>query len=77
METNNDWATLFGQLFFGQLFYANQMGPRGYQNLTGLLVFTYFDTGVTIFAIRGGKRLRRRTVVISCNNVAEPFSSDP
>ena len=58
-------ATLFGQLkigqlffghlkighiCFGQLFYANWLDPRGPQNLTGHLVFPYFDAGGSVEA---------------------------
>ena len=68
-RTKNSYVTLMeGDLFwpvkFGQLTYANYIGPRLSQNLTGQLVFTYFDTGGNYL---GGKRHRNRAVIISCN----------
>ena len=39
------WPVIFWPVKFGQLSYANQIGPRGSQNLTGKLLFTYYDTG--------------------------------
>ena len=42
--------------FFGQLNLACKLDwTTRSQNLTGQSVFTYFDTGVTILAIHGGK----------------------
>ena len=41
-------SVIFWPVKFGQLFYANYIGPRGSQNLTGHLVFTYFDIGRSV-----------------------------
>ena len=39
------WPVKKWPVKFDQLFYANQVGPRGSQNFTGHLVFTYGNPG--------------------------------
>ena len=43
-EGDTFWPDKDWPVKLGKLFYANQIGPRGFQNLTAQLVFISFDT---------------------------------
>ena len=58
---------------FGQLFYAILIGPRCSQNLTGHLVFTFFDTGGNYLGNSWWKRAQKQ----SCRDQLQQMSQNP
>ena len=68
-----NWPVIYWPVKFDQLSYANLIGPRGFQNLTGQLVFTHFDTGGNYLANSWMKKAQKQT----CHEQLQQMSLHP
>ena len=62
---NGKTGNPFWPVKFGQLPYPNLIGPRGFQNLAGQLVFTYFDNGGNYFGNSWWKQAQKPETELS------------